>query len=85
MSKMPVRVYFGFLGRLTLESREYAVLKTSIVESAIVESAPSGDYNVEILCEASDTELLLQHAKNFYPDAVPYIQRALDSVRHLRS
>jgi hypothetical protein len=79
MLKMPVRVYFAFLGRCELTGREYAVLKTSIVESA-----PSGD-NVEVLCDASDAELLLQHAKNFYPDAVPYIQRALDSLHHLRS
>ena len=75
---MPVRIYFGFLGRLPLESREYAVLKTSIIESA-----PPGEYNLEILCEADDAELLLDHAKRFYPDDVPYIEQAIDSVPHL--
>ena len=70
-----MRVYFGFLGRLPLESREYAVLKTSIIESA-----PAGGYNLEILCEASDAELLLDRAHQFYPEAIPYIRSALDSV-----
>ena len=75
---MPVRVYFGFLGRLTLESREYAVMKTSIIESP-----PPGDYKVEILCEPNDAELLLAWATQSYPDAIPYIQTALDSVPRL--
>src|SRR5262249_53945124 len=43
-----------------------------------------GDYNVETLCDVTDAELLLDHAVKFYAEAVPYIRRALDSVRHLR-
>ena len=69
---MPLGVYFGFLGRLTLESREYAVLKTAIIESA------AGDFTVEILCDEHDGVLLLDRADEFYRDAVPYIQRGLD-------
>ena len=76
MLKMPVRVYFAFLGRFPAASREYAVLKNSMVQPV-----PPGDYTVETLCEAHDTELLLDRAKRFYPEAVPYIEQALLSVR----
>ena len=65
-----MRVYFGFLGRLPLESREYAVLKTAVI----------GGYTVDILCDQQDGLLLLDRANQFYPDAVPYIRSALDSV-----
>jgi hypothetical protein len=71
--KMPVPVYFGFLGRLTVESREYVVLKTAVIES----HAP--DDIVNILCDEADRVLLLNRAKEFYADAVGYIQRALDA------
>ena len=72
---MPVRVYFAFLRSCPAASREYAVLKNSLVEPV------PGDYNVEKLCEVDDTELLLDHAKRFYPEAVPYIERALSRLR----
>jgi len=38
---------------------------------------------VELLCDVIEAELLLDRATKFYPEAVPYIQQALDSVRHL--
>jgi len=78
MLKLPARLYFGFLGRCSTASREYAVLK-----SAHAKLIPPGDYNVETLCDVSDAELLLDRAMKFYPEAVPYIQQALDSVRYL--
>jgi hypothetical protein len=49
------------------------------------ELIPPGGYDVEILCDVTDAELLLDRAKHFHPEAMPYIQRALDSVRHLPS
>ena len=70
---MPLRVYSGFLGRLTLDSREYAVLKTAIGEGNL----PT-DYTVEILCDASDATLLLKRAMEFYPEALPFIQLGMD-------
>ena len=79
MLKMPVRLYFGFLGRCSTASREYAVLK-----SAHAKLLPPGDYNVELLCDVTDAELLLDRATKFYPKVVPYIQQALDSVRCVR-
>lgn len=80
MLKMPARLYFGFLGRCSTASREYAVLKG--IHPELI--AP-GDYNVETLCDVTDAEELLDCAVKFYSEAVPYIQQALDSVRHLRS
>jgi len=62
-----------FSGRLTLESREYAVLKTAVIESSL------GDFTVEILCDEHDGVLLLDRAEEFFPDAVSYIQRGLVS------
>jgi len=38
------------------------------------------NYIIEILCEADDAELLLERAKQLYPDAIPYIRSALDTV-----
>jgi len=70
MIEMPLRVYSGFLGRLTLESREYAVLKTAVVE-------PSPANTVEILCDNSDALLLLNRAMEFYPEALPFIHLGL--------
>jgi len=70
---MPMRVYSGFLGRVTLESREYAVLKHAIRE----ENLPT-DYTVEIVCDASDATLLLKCATESYPEALPFIQLGLD-------
>ncbi len=55
-----MRVYSGFLDRLALDSREYAVLKTAIGEGTL----PS-DYTVEILCDVSDATLLLKRATEF--------------------
>ena len=78
--KMPVRVYFEFLRRCELTSREYAVLKSSHVEPIL-----PGDYNVEPLCDVNDADLLLDRAKQLCPQAIPYIERALASVRLLRS
>jgi hypothetical protein len=73
---MPVWVYYAFLGRCPTASREYAVLKNSIIEPVA-----RGNYNVETRCEVHDAELLLDRAKQFYPEAVRYIEQALDSVR----
>jgi len=73
---LPVRIYFVLLGGFPVDSREYTVLKTSILESV-----PPGDYNIEILCDVPDTELLLEHAKRFCPECVPHIEKAILSVR----
>jgi len=71
--KMPIATYLGFLGRCPLLSREYAVLRNSIITLA-----PRGDHSfLEILCEFSDANLILERAIHFYPDAASYIRNAL--------
>ena len=71
---MPLRVYFGFLGGLTLESREYAVLKTGVGEGN-----PPSDYTVEIICDNADALLLLNRATEFYPEPLPFVQLGLEN------
>jgi hypothetical protein len=71
--KMPIATYLGFLGRCPLASREYVVLRNSIITLA-----PRGDHSfIEILCEFGDANLILDRAIHFYPDATSYIRNAL--------
>jgi hypothetical protein len=71
--KMPIATYIGFLGRCPLLSREYTIIKNSVITHT-----PPGDYTVvEILCQIADAELILDRATNFYPDAASYIRNAL--------
>jgi hypothetical protein len=70
IAKIPVQIYFGFLARFTLQSREYAVLKTAAI----------GGYAIDVLCDEKDGFLLLDRANQLYPDAVPCIRSALDAV-----
>jgi hypothetical protein len=69
---MPVKVHSGFLQACPLTSREYVILKNSLVQAS-----RTGQPRVEILCDHRDVTLLLDRAKNFYPDAMPYIEKAL--------
>lgn len=73
---MPVRLFVSVLSTCPPARREYAALKNSTVEPALL-----GADNIETLCEVRDTELLLAHAKRFCPEAMPYIEHALKSVR----
>ena len=52
---MPLRVYSGFLGRLPLDSREYAVLETAVIES----NTPRNT-TVEIFCDKSRCSAVAQ-------------------------
>jgi len=63
--RMPARLCFGVLERCSTASREYAVLKT--FHGGLI---PLGGYDVEILCDVTDAELL-DRAKHFYPEAMP--------------
>jgi hypothetical protein len=71
---MPGRVHSNFLGRLTLGSREYAVLTT-----VVIKPDPPNDATVEIVCDDSDVRLLLNRATEFYPEALPFIQLGFDN------
>jgi hypothetical protein len=69
---MPLGVYVGFLGRCPAASREYAVLRNSVIEPR-----GSGEFEVHILCDPLDAGVLLQHARRFYGTGVAYIEGAL--------
>jgi len=70
-----MEIYAGFLGRCLLSSREYAVLKNSVVDRI------SGSLRiVEILCSPAEASLIRDHAKRFYPAAVPHIESALEDL-----
>jgi|RhiMetdeSRZDD1v2_1073273.scaffolds.fasta_scaffold689297_1 hypothetical protein len=70
---MPIPIYFSFLGRFQQQSRGYSVLKKVIVESDLSRAA-----SVDIVCGLNEAKLLLDHARQFYPEAVPYIEDALN-------
>ena len=70
--KLPIGIYQGFIGRCLLSSREYAILINSLIIHMPKESQ---DENiVEFLCRIGEAKLLLDHARQFYPNAVPYIE-----------
>ena len=73
--EMPVAIYQTFLGRCPLLSREYDLLKNSIVSRTPV-YVRLGNV-VECLCELDDAELLLTRAKVSYPLASSYIEKGI--------
>jgi hypothetical protein len=72
---MPLGICVGFLGRCPAASREYAVLRNSVIESN-----GSGKFEVHILCDPPDAEVLLEHARRSYRTGVAYIEDALTGV-----
>ena len=73
--EMPLAVYQGLLGRCVLSSREYELLKNSVVSRSPIYLRFRNV--VESLCELDDAKLLLNRAKLFYPGAVSYIEEGI--------
>jgi len=73
--EMPVTIYQTFLGRCPLLSREYELLRNSIVSRTPVYVRL--ETVVEFLCELADAELLLTRAKVSYPPASSYIEKGI--------
>src|SRR5258706_2187906 len=65
--KLPMVIYRGFLGCCPSASREYAILKNSVVVPT-----QAGDSIVEILCQYPEAKLIFERANQFYPDAAPF-------------
>ena len=72
---IPIAVHQAFLGRCLLASREYAVLKNALIRREPT-NAPESNM-VEILCAPDDAERLLDLARQVYPQAIPYIEKAI--------
>ena len=80
--KLPIGIYQGFMGRCLLSCREYAILINSLIIHMPKESQ---DENIiEFLCRIGEAKLLLDHAWQFYSNAVPYIEDGI-SLAHFGS
>jgi hypothetical protein len=75
----PIHIYKGLLGRCSMLSREYLILKNGIVrhDQHDCPDQPS----VEILCEVQRAKFLLNLATLVYPDAAPHIEKSLEQAR----
>src|SRR5206468_10199131 len=73
--EMPVVIYQTFLGRCPSLSREYELLRNSVVRRTPV-YVRFGNV-VECLCQLDDAELLLTRAKVSYPLATSYIKEGI--------
>lgn len=54
-----------------------------MLKNSVVEPYTGLDDIVHTPCETADAELLLERAKGFCPDAVPYIEESLKTVRDI--
>jgi hypothetical protein len=73
--KFPIEIYQGLLGRCSVMSREYLVLKNGVVRHD--EEENPNQPMVEILCEVERAKFLLDLATLVYPAAVPHIEKAM--------
>lgn len=64
---MPTYIHTGFVGRCELFSREYVILKNSVIHHILL-SMRYGSL-VEILCSREEANLILDRAIQFYPTA----------------
>jgi hypothetical protein len=72
---IPIALYQALLGRCLLASREYAILKNSVINH-VPTNVRDGNI-VEIFCAIADAELILNLARRVYPEAIPYIEDAI--------
>ena len=61
--KLPIEIYQGFMGRCLLSSREYAILRNSLIIHTPKESQDKSI--VEFMCLIGEAKLLLDHAAHF--------------------
>jgi len=71
--QMPTYIHTGFVGRCELFSREYVILKNSVIHHILL-SMRYGSL-VEILCSREEANLILDRAIQFYPTAAPTYAR----------
>lgn len=72
----PQPIYEELLGRCSMLSREYLILKNGIVRRDHEEQA--GEVTVEILCEVERAKFLLNLATLVYPKAAPHIEKSIE-------
>ena len=64
---IPIDLYHILLGRCTISSKEYRILKNGVATK--VESDDSDDQEVKVLCRTRDAESIIAWAKEIYPEA----------------
>jgi hypothetical protein len=77
--KFPMEIYQGLLGRCSMLSREYLILKNGVVRRDQEEDPDKP--MVEILCEIERAKFLLDLATLVYPAAAPHIERSINHAR----
>lgn len=76
---IPVDIYNALLGRCSMLSREYLILKNGIIQQQ-AEGGTDGA-RVEILCEFQRAKFLFDFATLVCPEAAPYIEKSIDEAR----
>ena len=76
---IPIEHYQALVGRCLLASREYAILRNSVINH-VPTSFREGNV-VEILCALDDATLILDLARRVYPSAAPYIEKTMSLTR----
>ena len=71
--------YYRLLARCEMSSRDYAIMKNSVVSTDGEHGQEHG--MVTIVCEVGEAKMLLNHASRFYPDAVPNIEKSIALAR----
>ena len=72
--RLPPEHYDLFAAACDITSPEYTILKNNIVpRQQSTEEPPM----VEILCDMDEAKLLLEAARQVYPEAVPFIEDAM--------
>jgi hypothetical protein len=73
--QLPPEHYELFVAACEITAPEYTILKNNIVARDQSSDEPP---MVEILCDMDEAKLLLETARELYPDAVPFIEDALN-------
>ena len=71
--------YYRLLARCEMSSREYAIMKNSVLNHDREQGHDVG--MVTIVCEVGEAKMLLNHASRFYPDAGPDIEKSIALAR----
>ena len=73
--QLPAEHYDLFAAACEITSPEYTILKNNIVAR---HQSSDEQPTVEILCDMDEATLLLEAARRVYPEAVPFIEDALN-------
>jgi hypothetical protein len=76
---MDFKRYYRLLAKCEMSSREYAIMKNSILEHESEHAQDSGTFT--IVCEVGEAKMLLNHANRVYPDAIADIEQSIVRAR----